>query len=308
MVSIIIPCYNVEATIENTVNSVLNQSCKDWEIIAINDGSTDNSMSILEVLSSKDERIKVFNESNRGVAAARNLGILQAKGEWIYFLDGDDSVESNLVASIENVSIEFGIVIFEFKQIKNNHSYQHKIKYEYNILKHFLLNQQRIHISSFAIRQSIVKKYKLSFVEGTEYGEDIEYTVKCLACCNNIKFIKNRLFTYTYREGSAISIKRYTFKRFTSVLACERIYNSLKGTANESAALTSLAFTIARHIKLYEEYGCKDDRIKEILVKYSNKYLKPLHYHGWSKTGIYTTIASIIYRNKLIFNWFIRLI
>ena len=91
--SVIIPCYNVEKYIENTVKTVLNQTYKDFEIILIDDGSNDSTLAILNNLKETDDKIKVFTQPNKGVSYTRNRGIDIAKGEYIYFLDADDEIK-----------------------------------------------------------------------------------------------------------------------------------------------------------------------------------------------------------------------
>tara|TARA_Y100001954_G_scaffold57286_1_gene61741 strand:+ start:1204 stop:2067 length:864 start_codon:yes stop_codon:yes gene_type:complete len=91
MISIVIPAYNAEPYLEETVNSVLEQTLEDWEIIIINDGSKDNTLELCEKLSKQDPRIHFFSQANQGVSVARNHGISKTKGEYIAFLDADDT-------------------------------------------------------------------------------------------------------------------------------------------------------------------------------------------------------------------------
>lgn len=105
MFSIIIPLYNKELSIKNTIQSVLNQTYQDFEIIVINDGSTDNSAKVVESIS--DNRIRLEHQANQGVSAARNYGIKEAGREWIAFLDGDDLWEVNHLEEIEKMMKEF---------------------------------------------------------------------------------------------------------------------------------------------------------------------------------------------------------
>ena len=89
-ISLIIPVYNKEDFVVRCIDSLINQSYEDIEIIAIDDGSTDDSLKILNELEKKDQRMKVFHQDNAGVSVARNRGLLEATGDYVYFIDGDD--------------------------------------------------------------------------------------------------------------------------------------------------------------------------------------------------------------------------
>ena len=112
--SVIIPCYNVEKYIENTVKTVLNQTYKDFEIILIDDGSKDSTLAILNHLKETDDKIKVFTQPNKGVSYTRNRGIDIAKGEYIYFLDADDEIKNTLFEEADKVLIKKSIGVFSF--------------------------------------------------------------------------------------------------------------------------------------------------------------------------------------------------
>ena len=96
LISIIIPCYNVQDTIEYTVGSVLNQTNQQYEIILINDGSTDDTLSVITHLQEKSDKIKVVDKANGGVSSARNVGIAMASSLYVFFLDGDDYIEPKI--------------------------------------------------------------------------------------------------------------------------------------------------------------------------------------------------------------------
>lgn len=105
-ISVIIPVYNVENYLDRCINSVINQTYKDLEILLINDGSTDRSGEICDYYKNIDSRIKVIHKSNGGVSSARNIGLNIATGEWIAFLDSDDYIESNMYEELYNDAIE----------------------------------------------------------------------------------------------------------------------------------------------------------------------------------------------------------
>ncbi|MBQ8784417.1 MAG: glycosyltransferase family 2 protein [Alphaproteobacteria bacterium] len=110
-VTVVIPVYNVEKYLEQCLDSVINQTYKDIEIICINDGSTDNSITILEKYALSDNRIKIISQTNQGISAARNAGIKVATGKYITFLDSDDFLSRDaiekMVTAIENNYVDF---------------------------------------------------------------------------------------------------------------------------------------------------------------------------------------------------------
>ena len=107
-ISVIIPVYNVEKYLRECLDSLINQSFMDFEVICIDDGSTDKSYKILEEYSQKDSRIKVLKQEHNGAGAARNLGIEIAKGKYIQFLDSDDYFEPDMLEELYNTAEEFG--------------------------------------------------------------------------------------------------------------------------------------------------------------------------------------------------------
>lgn len=100
LVSIVIPVYNASKFLPSTLNSVLNQNYENLEIILVNDGSTDESLHIMEEFSKNDKRIKIINQRNLGVSAARNKGFYNSMGEYISFIDSDDLIESDMISNL----------------------------------------------------------------------------------------------------------------------------------------------------------------------------------------------------------------
>lgn len=125
-ISVIVPVYNVEKYLKQCLDHIIHQSFKDIEIICINDGSTDNSLDVLNKFAERDSRIQIINQENRGLGATRNRGIELAKGEYIYFMDGDDYLELNALKELYQISqqhnLDFAIfMINNFKQTTNEH-------------------------------------------------------------------------------------------------------------------------------------------------------------------------------------------
>ena len=135
-ISIIIPVYNVEQYIKNCLESVINQTYDNWEIILIDDGSTDNSKAIYENIAIKNDKIKIFKQTNKGVSAARNLGIEKAQGDYIVFLDADDWIEKKflerMLEVIENEDADIVQCNFYYANNRSNIERKH-IRPSYSI-------------------------------------------------------------------------------------------------------------------------------------------------------------------------------
>ena len=99
-ISVIVPVYNVEKYIEKSIISIINQSYTDIEIIVVNDGSTDDSIKICELLSKKDSRISIYNKENGGLSSARNFGMNFATGKYVIFIDSDDYIDKDMLAEL----------------------------------------------------------------------------------------------------------------------------------------------------------------------------------------------------------------
>ena len=126
-ISVIVPVYNCEDYLEESLGSLLNQTFKDIEIICIDDGSNDNSLDILKNIASSDSRIKVFTQENQGAGAARNYGMKKASGDYIYFFDADDFLEKDALEKAYSNAIknDSDIVFFKFDQYKDNRFFAH---------------------------------------------------------------------------------------------------------------------------------------------------------------------------------------
>ena len=142
-ISVIIPVYNTEEYLQKCLNSVINQTFKDIEIICINDGSTDKSLEILEEYSKKDDRIKILSQKNKGAGAARNYGLKIAKGEYISFVDSDDWIELATYERLYDIAVSKDVDMIFFKMINYNNGedrYYHTDYYDLIYLKEFFTN------------------------------------------------------------------------------------------------------------------------------------------------------------------------
>lgn len=185
MFSVIIPLYNKELSISNTIQSVLDQTFQNFEIVIVNDGSTDNS--VKEVEKFEDKRIRLIHQKNQGVSAARNRGIEEAKYEWIAFLDADDlwmkeHLEEYAKVVIENPQLSWVISGYtasgRHRKIKNVHKENGVLSNVFDAL----LEGLSIHTSTVCMRKQLFDKYhELYFRAGMNNSEDREVWYKL--CC-----------------------------------------------------------------------------------------------------------------------------
>lgn len=209
IISIIIPIYNTEDYLVDCFDSIINQSYRNFEVILVNDGSTDNSYKICQSYVTKDSRFRLFSKSNGGVSSARNLGLTKAKGKWISFIDSDDSIKSGtleLVSKFKHINIDiiqFGFIKHnknrrkEFAPIKNMIYEGVELFYKNNDFRTYPL-------WVFFIKREIIANNKLFFTENLKYAEDLEFTSKCLLLSNNIATVSSSYYNYNVRENSAM--------------------------------------------------------------------------------------------------------
>lgn len=259
MFSIIIPLYNKEQSVKNTIQSVLNQTFGDYEIIIVNDGSTDNSLEVVKQI--RDERIRIIDKANGGVSSARNRGIDEARYEWICFLDADDLWVKEHLEEYYKVIKENDIcwIISGFTSIRYVKKWIN-IYSKHGILENVfidLLKGLSIHTSSVCIKRELFKKHKdLYFREGLNNSEDREVWYK-LCCVDNKPFyIKKALAFYDLGIGNSLSKQSVIIKGFPFLNMRERVEPFFKYTNTHNIELFS------KFLKKYNIGQIKNNYIK----------------------------------------------
>ena len=219
--SLIIPVFNVEKYLGDCLDSVLNQSFQDWEAICVNDGSTDGSSSLLAGYAAKDVRIKVVSQANAGTAVARNTGLKEASGDYIFFLDSDDWLEANALQILSEKLNGEDMLCFSGKRYfestgKYNQAdilpekvYQSGMDY---------YNENALLPRDFAFVCVVLRVYSRAFLiqNGLFFDDDISYednlwVPMTVYHAHSIKVISDPLYIYRIREGSKmqdVSLKR----------------------------------------------------------------------------------------------------
>lgn len=203
LVSVIMPVYNMQDTIAKSIESVINQKYTKWELIIIDDGSTDESGKICDKYQEKDVRIKVLHTKNNGTSAARNQGLNYAKGEYVSFIDADDRYDSQMLDTCLLNFDNADLVVFAFES------------YPINILK--IDNYKNIHFDGVpneeegieyflkfyvfdSVFNKVFRKNKIRFLfdESVDYAEDSIFCMQNIKYMNSIKLIENVLYYYNF--------------------------------------------------------------------------------------------------------------
>ena len=210
-VSIIIPVYNAENYLRETLNSVLNQTFTDFEVIALNDGSKDNSLSILNEYASKDGRFVVIDKPNSGVSDTRNLGILKASGEYIACLDADDLYSPNflsvMLGAIESSGAEVAVCKYEsFRGSANAiySSYQNANDRQTSV-QELLDNGLMTPLWLKLFKKKLLIERSIQFDKNMAFGEDVFFCWKACLVSNKIWFVDKVLYAYRLTGTSATS-------------------------------------------------------------------------------------------------------
>lgn len=231
LLSIIIPVYNTEKYIEECLNSLISQITEDIEIIIINDGSTDNSKHIIEKCVSKN--ILHFEQSNKGVSAARNYGIQMARGKYIYFCDSDDIVDCNFINQLNELkNIEFDICGFKYNTFINkyentNFSKEFKFVNKVDFVKKVISDNDTLgYLWNKIFKLSIIKNNQIRFDETIRVREDELFVLQYAKYADTIILTDNVLYHYRNNPNSVIN-EDNGMKHISSLKALEHILELL---------------------------------------------------------------------------------
>lgn len=303
LLSIVIPCYNVMDYIGRTIESIKNQDIDfDFEIIIVNDGSTDKTEEIAREALKGIKRYKIVNKDNGGVSSARNLGLSHVVGDFVFFLDGDDVLMPNFFSEISVIKdAKSDVVLWSYIEEKTSKKHRkHLVKgsKNKNYLEDFLYGISKIWMGSVLFKTQFIIENKLRFDEQTHYGEDREFIAKSLYYATTIHTIPHILSVYKWREGSAVRIKQlYTRKKFSSIEAYKRLCYLMKdhdGNGYYQATVLNMCITLISHkIYLLDQ---KDNLYRRVIDECLYEYLSICKPRRLSKFSVVVCIAKLLWR------------
>lgn len=237
-VSIIVPVYNVEKYLSRCLKSITNQTLKDIEIICVNDGSTDNSLSILNDFATTDYRIKVIDIEHSGVAKTRNIGLKEASGEYIGFVDSDDYIDLDFFeklyhsATKSNSDIAIGSILKHKKYFNRYNAKYSKEEIAVDIQDKIKLCGDKKHFFFYAwnkiYKSSLIKENNIEFGEEQMY-EDVMFAIKVLYYSNKIISVCDTKYHYIEHENSLTKFKDKTGKKEQNLI---KAYSALQEFCN----------------------------------------------------------------------------
>ncbi len=224
--SVIIPVYNSEKYVAGCVESVLRQNgSESFQIILVDDGSTDGSPEICDELQKSHSNVFAFHQKNAGVSAARNLGIEKAEGEWISFIDSDDYLLDGFYDALFSDKYpdlicsdfyfegekEFPLISDYIEEGCYGKEDFHKVLYP-------LMAQDTVFFSACnkVFRTDIIRENNLRFIPGKKYGEDMVFVYEYVKYIESFRFVNRRLYVYNINDGSATSVVKKGYEVYES--------------------------------------------------------------------------------------------
>ncbi|MDR2066736.1 MAG: glycosyltransferase, partial [Endomicrobium sp.] len=289
-ISVIIPVYNTEKYLRQCLDSVINQTLKDIEVICVNDGSTDDSLDILKEYEHKDLRIKVVDQKHQNAGVSRNNGLTYAMGKYIQFVDSDDWIDLNMLESLYNRAEDTNadIVLFlrryyydDLKLLKNNDCFDTKFLKE---LKVFSYRDIPKNIFGISLSNVLNKFYNKSFIinnklkfQNLHTCNDVYFSYSSIVLANKLHMFND--WFYNYRRGISTQITAYRGQYFDCIFkACDELEQLLVSRGFFPLLEKSFYITMKKHMS-YEysqmnDTKCKKKFLEKIKALYYEKYFK----------------------------------
>ena len=268
LVSILSPCYNVEMLLPQCLDSIVNQTYTNLQIVLIDDGSKDNTWRVLQDYASRDSRIEIYHQDNQGVAVTRNRLLEKVKGDWVLFVDADDWIESDMVETLLSLAIKREADIVECKNAIND-SQCNKENFEisqwpqeeavFQFLRHIDFGGS---LWNKLIKTNLLDKER--FPDNVFYGEDALFCWHVLQKINTI--VRTSAQYYHYRmNDSSISHQKYDDKRMSGHLVWKQISQETKVLWPQYKNIADATYAISDMWQLY--YAAKSKYPKDKNIK-----------------------------------------
>lgn len=298
-VSIILPIYNSELYLEECIDSILAQTYSNFELIIVNDGSTDNSVEICNQYIKKDSRIILITQKNKGVSSARNLGIKIAKGEYVVFVDSDDFLMPMALSTIVKNFKSIDLVCFGFKSLyldkekdvicHNSNINNNDIFFNQMIFNHEIGGS----LWNKAYRRKIIIDNNIRFDENIHFCEDLLFNTDYFTYCKNVKYIMKCLYNYRKRRSS-ITYNFYSKKNISRLVTFEKLSEKYK---NDVMLNSFFKYNYISYYYKIKSIIPKNYVINQKILKQEKEIIKELNLSKKEKINfLLTKYANWLYR------------
>lgn len=262
-VSIIVPVYNTEQYLKRCIDSILSQTFKDFELILINDGSTDKSLEIMQEYKKKDSRIKILSQPNQGPAITRNIGINKAKSEYLMFIDSDDYIDNNYIEAYYNniYNEDLDVVIGGYKRIVGE-KVEFTLKLKQGEFSKYIVTGPVCRI----IRKQFLLDNNIQFLN-TNSSEDVYFNLMIYNKSSKIKIIDNVGYNYFYNSNSISNTSHKGFKKDIKIIELLNLINVEKSYNKELNQ-----YYIIRYIIWYLLYSGKTATSEDFIKEYNKLF------------------------------------
>lgn len=249
-ISVIIPVYNVEQYVANCLESVINQTYKNLEIIIVNDGATDSSPEICYTYSKKDPRITLINQENKGLSGARNTGMKVATGDYIAFVDSDDAMHEQMLEIMLSTIIKHDLKIVECDFVKGG--YNSKIEFKEDKVEIQDVEKALNRINKPGFYSAWTKLYRSDLLEGLNFipgkiNEDTLMTSQVYKRINQIGYIDIPLLIYTI-DNESITRSQYSKKNVDAIDVVIEAHDNFLELAQKKSTKKNIANTITKYL------------------------------------------------------------
>ncbi len=263
--SVIIPVYNAEKDIYQCIESIIKQRYKNFEVIIVNDGSTDNSLSVINEATKDDERFKIINIENSGVSYARNIGVENAHGEYITFVDADDYIDEETFEMIFSILDKEDIDYLKYGYIKEYGPFRQNYKFKSDtntlimnkdfgekVYPNFLQTNDYASVWNLCIKSKIASQ--ISFDKYKKYAEDRKYSFDALKKSKKIYLLSHNMYHYRLNMNSVTNKKNSEKAKKQLLDTIDTniyIYKNMKLAILEEGLINSIKYDILEYIKKF---------------------------------------------------------
>lgn len=301
MISIIVPVYNAEKTLNRCIDSILSQTYQDWELLLINDGSRDDSLAISKEYALSDKRIKVLDKLNGGVSSARNMGLDNAKGDWITFVDSDDYIGEHYFDEIPNRKED--LVIYNLKCLGDDYSGVPHAKESICSSKVELVSYLSSNLRKEEFLSSCGKFFRRDILKSQHFllhqalGEDTIFVQEYLNKCSSLVLLAFSL--YYYSDSDISFCKKYKMHIDDAKEQLMNIYNAYLQLGIECQEFVSFELELFRKV-------CANEILNDSKLWYCDNRIQDVYNSCRNFLGIKGRIKYTIFKMPIVYKWFAK--